>query len=182
MAMAKRRKGAGRALLISGMALAGFGVGLGLALANRDKLPANIRDFNKRYMNPLMMRLGADGKRRNFGIIIHRGRTSGREYRAPVRMDPIPDGFLVPMPYGTNTDWLKNILAAQGATVHFRGHDIAVDQPEIIDAATAQAMLSPFTTRVARLIGIKHYMRLHRADLPLQHVTEESLTEDRPTR
>jgi hypothetical protein len=175
--MAKqRRHRAGRALLT----LTGIGVGVGLVLANRDKLPANIREFNKRFTNPMMTRSIAAGKRGNLGLIIHRGRTSGREYTTPVRIDAIPGGFLVPMPYGTDTDWLKNILAAQGALLRFQGHDITVDQPEIIDAATGLAMLSPSSARVARLMGIKHYLRLRQADLPTHLSDEEPIAEDRP--
>lgn len=179
--MAKQRRNrTGRALLVSGL-LAGFGVGLGVVLANRDKFPANIREFNKHFTNPMMTRSIAAGKRGNLGLILHRGRTSGREYTTPVRIDEIPDGFLIPMPYGTGTDWLKNILVAQVATLRFQGHDIAADQPEIIDVETALALLPPRTVRVARLLGIKHYLWLHRADFPLHAGDEQPIAKDRLT-
>jgi hypothetical protein len=179
--MAKRRSnGAGRALLISVAALAGIGAGVGLVMANRDKLPANIREFNKRYTNPMMLRSVANGERGNLGVIIHRGRTSGREYSTPVRIDEIADGFLVPLPYGTDTDWLKNIQAADGATIRFQGQDVAVNQPEIIDTATALALLPPSSGVAARMLRIKSYVRLHRADLSTHHTTEEPMMEDRP--
>jgi deazaflavin-dependent oxidoreductase (nitroreductase family) len=180
--MAKQRsKGSGRSLLITGLALAGVGVGLGLILANRDKLPANIREFNKRYTNPMMLRSVASGERGNLGVLLHQGRTSGRAYATPVRIDAIPEGFLVPLPYGTNTDWLKNIQAAKGVTVRFQGHDIPANQPEIIDATSALALLPPSATIAARVMRIKHYLLLRRADLPQPITAEESVTEDRPS-
>ena len=164
----------GRALLISGFALAGVGAGFALVVANRDKLPANIREFNKRYTNPMMLRSAAR-ENGNLGVIFHQGRKSGREYATPVRVDAIPGGFLVPMPYGTDTDWCKNILAAEAATVRFHGQDVAVNLPEIIDATTALAMLPPSAAIAARLLRIKQYLRLRRADLPT------SLSDAQPT-
>ena len=178
--MAKRRgKGAGRAILLAGLTLAGVGVGFGLVVANRDKLPANIREFNKRYTNPMMLRAVANGDRRNLGVLLHMGRKSGREYATPVRIDAIPGGFLIPMPYGNDTDWLKNIVAAEGATVRFEGQDIAANQPEIIDAATALAMLPPSAAIAVRLMRIKYYLRLRRADLPTGLNDATPMAEDR---
>ncbi|MBA3824938.1 MAG: nitroreductase [Ktedonobacterales bacterium] len=173
--MAKQRgKGIGRALLVTGVTLAGVGAGIGLVLANREKLPANIREFNKRYTNPRMLRSAAS-ERGNLGVIFHQGRKSGREYATPVRLDAVPGGFLVPMPYGTDTDWCKNIQAAEGATVRFRGQDIVVGQPEVIDVATALAMLPPSAGIAARLLRVKQYLRLWHATPPA------SLTDVQPT-
>ncbi len=174
--MAKRRgTGAGRALVITGLTLAGVGAGIGLVVANREKLPANIREFNKRFTNPRMLRSVASGKRGNLGVLLHQGRKSGREYATPVRLDPIPGGFLVPMPYGTDTDWCKNIQATGEATVRFQGQDIAVNQPELIDATTALAMLPPSSNFAVRLLRVKQFLRLRRADLPT------SLSDAQPT-
>jgi deazaflavin-dependent oxidoreductase (nitroreductase family) len=163
--MAKKRqgKGAGRALLIAGITLAGVGAGFGLVMANRDKLPANVREFQKRYTNPRMLRSAASGGRGNLGIVFHNGRKSGREYATPVRIDPIPNGFLVPLPYGTDTDWLKNILAAGEGRLRFRGQDIAVNEPEIIDTATALAMLPPSSGIAVKILRVKQFLRLRRA-------------------
>ncbi len=177
--MAQRQgTGAGRARLIAGLALTGVGVGVGIALAKRAKLPANIREFNKRFTNPLMLRSVARGERGNLGVIIHRGRTSGREFTTPVRIDPIPGGFLIPLPYGTDTDWLKNIRAAGGTTLRFHGQDVAVDQPEIIDAATALTMLPATSAIAVCLMRIKHYVRLHRVDRPAALSAEEARMHD----
>jgi deazaflavin-dependent oxidoreductase (nitroreductase family) len=159
-----KQQGWGRGLLLAGVTLAGVGAGVGFVLANRDKLPANIREFNKRYTNPRMLRAVANGQRGNLGVVLHQGRKSGREYATPVRIDAIPGGFLIPMPYGTDTDWTRNILAAGTATVRFKGQDVAADQPEIIDTATALAMLPPSAAMGARLFRVKQYLRLRRAE------------------
>ncbi len=177
--MARRQSnGAGRALLISSLALAGVGIGFAVARANRDKLPANRREFVRRYVNPRMLSAVASGKRGNLGIIVHRGRKSGREFQTPVRIDPIPGGFLIPMPYGTGTDWLKNILAAGGATLRFQGQEIAVDCPEILDAESALKLLPPNAQFVAKLLRIKQYLRVRRADLQQQRAAEELRAQD----
>lgn len=45
-------------------------------------------------------------------VLVHRGRRSGRQYRTPV-MARVRDGQLrVPVLYGLNSDWVRNLLAA----------------------------------------------------------------------
>lgn len=50
-------------------------------------------------------------------VLIHVGRTSGREYRTPLDAHSVDGGFLfIPM-YGVNSDWGRNVLAAGSARV-----------------------------------------------------------------
>jgi hypothetical protein len=54
-----------------------------------------------------MMKLA--GRRHWYASVIwHRGRRSGKEYAIPVVVKPIEEGFIVPLPYGEDVDWLKN--------------------------------------------------------------------------
>jgi deazaflavin-dependent oxidoreductase (nitroreductase family) len=63
-------------------------------------------------------------------VIRHRGRRSGKEYAAPVVVKPIEEGFIVPLPYGEDVDWLKNVQAAGRATVEAKGETYAVGEPD----------------------------------------------------
>src|ERR1700686_3590454 len=47
-----------------------------------------------------------------FGILIHVGRKSGRVYRTPVNIFRAPDGFLIALTYGRESEWVKNVMAA----------------------------------------------------------------------
>ena len=47
-----------------------------------------------------------------FGIVTHVGRKSGRVYRTPVNVFRAPNGFLIALTYGRESEWVKNALAA----------------------------------------------------------------------
>ena len=121
----------------------------------RDK----IRLLNKRVLNPTMMTLA--GRRHFYAAVLrHRGRRSGREYATPVVAVPVAgDAFVVPLPYGEEVDWLKNVLAAGRATMEARGETHEVAEPEVIDAAEAFPLLDERHRRTWRRFGIERFLR-----------------------
>jgi deazaflavin-dependent oxidoreductase (nitroreductase family) len=56
-----------------------------------------------------------------FGVIVHRGRKSHQVYRTPVNVFAAPDGYTVALTYGTESQWLKNVIAAGGCDLETRG-------------------------------------------------------------
>lgn len=121
-----------------------------------------VRVFNKHVLNPVMM-LVAGQKYWYAGVIEHTGRRSGKTYAAPVVVERVGDGFIIPLPYGTKVDWLRNVLAAGRATVRAHGDTCQAVEPEIVDAATASAQLSPRRQREFARFGIKQYLKMKRA-------------------
>ena len=87
-----------------------------------------VRISNKYLLNPLMKRLA--GRRHWYAAAVrHTGRRSGKQYVTPVVADRVPDGFVIPLPYGTRVDWLQNVLAAGRAAVWAEGQSYDVVQP-----------------------------------------------------
>jgi deazaflavin-dependent oxidoreductase (nitroreductase family) len=120
-----------------------------------------VRTFNKRFLNPAMMRLA--GSRHWYASVIrHRGRRSGKEYATPVVAVPVEGGFVIPLPYGEEVDWLKNVLAAGRATVEVKGATFTVGEPEVIDDQAASPLLDERHRRTWRLFGIDRYLQLMR--------------------
>jgi len=78
-----------------------------------------------RIIGPIMARLPG------FGMIYHQGRTSGREYRTPVKVFRHGNAYVVTLPYGTGTDWIKNITAAGGGDLAINGRRIHVVNPTL---------------------------------------------------
>ena len=70
------------------------------------------------------------------------------------------DGFIIPLAYGTQVDWLQNVLAAGRATVSAEGETHDVTEPEVIDAATALPMLSSKRRRTFERMGIAQFLRV----------------------
>ena len=56
-----------------------------------------------------------------FGVIVHRGRKTDQLYRTPVNVFAAPDGYTVALTYGTESQWLKNVIAAGACDLQTRG-------------------------------------------------------------
>jgi len=118
-----------------------------------------IRISNKYLVNPFMV--ARAGRKNSYaGAIRHTGRKSGKQYATPVGVDRVQDGFIIPLAYGTQVDWLQNVLAAGRATVSAEGETHDVTEPEVIDAATALPMLSSKRRRTFERMGIAQFLRV----------------------
>ena len=97
-----------------------------------------------------------------FGVVVHRGRTSGREYRTPVNVFPSDDGFVVALTYGSRTDWVRSVLAAGGCRIRTRGHEVACTQPRLYRDPRRSAVWA-----VARVplgwLGVDEFLEVRRA-------------------
>lgn len=118
-----------------------------------------------RFTNPVMMPLA--GKRWNpiFAVVEHRGRKSDRRYAAPVAARRIGDGFVVSLAFGAQVDWHRNLLAAGGGIIHWRGDAYPVAAPETIDAASGRAAFHPVQRLLLRIAGVDGYVRVADAGL-----------------
>lgn len=127
-----------------------------------DTWPPRFRDLirlsNKYLLNPLMLRLA--GTRYWYASVIrHIGRRSGKQFATPVVADRVGDRFIVPLPYGTQVDWLRNVLTAGRASLTTRGETFELTAPEIIDATEALPLLPRDRRRTFERTGIDHYLR-----------------------
>ena len=86
------------------------------------------------------------------------GRQSGKHYSTPVVADRVGDRFIVPLPYGTQVDWLRNVLTAGRASLTSKGSDFELTAPEIIDATEALPLLPRDRRRTFERTGIEHYL------------------------
>lgn len=64
------------------------------------------------------------------------------------------DSFLIALPYGKRTDWLKNVLDRGSATIVTSGHDDEVDRPEVIPMTEAAAYFQPREQRMHRQFDV----------------------------
>ena len=85
-----------------------------------------------------------------WAIIHHRGRKSGTDYATPVAVIPTvaTDVFLIGLPWGPKTNWARNVLAAGGATVRWKGHDHRATEPRLIEPEDAAALATPLFKRI----------------------------------
>jgi len=114
-------------------------------------LPRVLAAFNRRVTNPIQRRWA--GRIPGHAIIEHTGRKSGRRYRTPVLCVPRPGGFAFLVGYGLESDWVRNLLAADGGAVIHRGHRYEVHDVRLVPSPAGRDLLPPwlrFVTRLAR--------------------------------
>lgn len=115
-----------------------------------------------RVMRPVAMRsAGKAGS--STAVVRHVGRRSGRPYETPVVAVEHDDSFLIALPYGERTDWLKNVLAQGSATLVADGRTYQVDRPEVIPMTEASTHFRPKEQRMQRRFGVAEALRVHRA-------------------
>jgi deazaflavin-dependent oxidoreductase (nitroreductase family) len=120
-----------------------------------------------RLFNPLVLSLAGTRFLPLYGVITHHGRRSGKTFRTPVVVRPTSDGFVVPMPWGEGTDWYRNVRAAGGCVIRWKGRDYPLEQPEVIDdPAAAGAPFGPFQRSAMARLGIDRFLRLRHRKQP----------------
>jgi deazaflavin-dependent oxidoreductase (nitroreductase family) len=119
--------------------------------------PRSVARFNRRFLNPLFLRVA--GRLPGFAIVNHVGRKSGRAYRVPVNAFRTDDGYIVALTYGSESDWVKNVLAAGSCELQTRGRRVRLSDPYIVtDEGKSWAPLP--VKLILDLIHASQYMRL----------------------
>jgi deazaflavin-dependent oxidoreductase (nitroreductase family) len=110
---------------------------------------ASRRDPVRSFANQIFLAISGRWLRA-YSIVRHVGRTSGRTYRNPVSAYPLGDGFVIPVLYGTQSQWVRNVMAAGRFTLRTKGRDYLLERPEIIPPAQALAAYPTLLRRLMR--------------------------------
>jgi deazaflavin-dependent oxidoreductase (nitroreductase family) len=94
-----------------------------------------------------------------FGILTHVGRKSGRVYRTPVNVFRAPEGFLIALTYGRDSEWVKNVLSAGGCQLETRGLVYQLSAPTIVHDPTRRRFPLP-VRMILGIIGANDFMQL----------------------
>ena len=97
-----------------------------------------------------------------YAVIHHRGRRSGRAYAVPVAIRATDDAFTIALPWGEETQWHKNVLAAGQCTIRWRGRDHRATDPVVIGLDEAASAFSPLQLALLRGVGVTMFLRLGR--------------------
>ncbi len=111
-----------------------------------------------RIFNPLAMRFAGSAHVPLWAIIRHRGRRSGRVYATPVAIGHTPDALVVPLPFGPDVDWCRNVRSAGGCVVRWKSQEHRMIDPEIVE--DAGAAFAVWERPALRALGIKRFLRL----------------------
>ncbi|MCW3820413.1 hypothetical protein ONA91_38885 [Micromonospora sp. DR5-3] len=122
-------------------------------------LPRRLARFNRVVTNRVTGPLA--GWLPGFGVVIHHGRRSGREYRTPINIFRTSDGYVAALTYGV-TDWAKNVLAAGGCELEIHGRRLSLTGPCLVHDPTRRDM-PPVVRQIVGMIGVTDFLHLRPA-------------------
>src|SRR5215467_9591932 len=94
-----------------------------------------------------------------FGILTHVGRKSGRVYRTPVNVFRAPNGFIIALTYSSQSEWVKNVLAAGRCELRTVGRTYQLSTPKVVRDPSRQRFPVPVRI-VLRVVGADECMEL----------------------
>jgi deazaflavin-dependent oxidoreductase (nitroreductase family) len=92
------------------------------------------RVFANRIFGPMLVRMPG------FGEVHNRGRKSGKEYHVPVKVFRRGTDYVITLPYGSDSDWVKNVLVAGGCELTTRGKRIRLVTPAVFNDSSEVAI------------------------------------------
>ena len=138
------------------------------AVVRPSRLVAVVMGPLTKVLNPVMRKLAGRRHVMMAAQIRHVGRRSGRAYVTPAGARLTGDTFVIPLTFGNTSDWSRNVRAAGGCEIRLDGTDYRAVQPELADrdqaAPVIRAAFGPVERAMFRMLGIRQYLLLHRAD------------------
>jgi deazaflavin-dependent oxidoreductase (nitroreductase family) len=97
----------------------------------------------------------------NFALIGYRGRKSGKWYRTPMNVFRDGDSYLFALTYGSDVQWVRNVLAAGEADLQIRTRTIHLVDPELFVDPTRHLMPLPMRI-VLGFARVSEFLRMRR--------------------
>ncbi|MGN8551526.1 UNVERIFIED_CONTAM: nitroreductase/quinone reductase family protein [Microbacterium sp. SLM126] len=118
------------------------------------------RAMQRDVVNPRALRdAGTPGS--PWAVVRAPGRVSGTVYDTPVGVQRVGDELYISLPYGEGAQWLRNVRAANGATVLHDGHEIEATTPALVPIG--QTPMSAADRLAIWVFGVTHALRLQAA-------------------
>ena len=121
-----------------------------------------------RVLNPLIQRIAGGAHMPVVGVVYHQGRRSGRTFATPVGLGSNGAAFLIPLTFGADSDWCRNVLAAGRCSMKWRGTTYTALEPAVVQDVAVRLELArafdPLQRLAFRLMGMHTFLRLRIAD------------------
>jgi deazaflavin-dependent oxidoreductase (nitroreductase family) len=102
------------------------------------------------------------GRLPGFGILSYTGRKTGQRYRTPINVFKRDNVYVFALTYGSEANWVRNVLAAGGCEVRVRGRDVRLVEPELL--VDPRGRLVPLPVRLfLRLNRVTEFLRMRGA-------------------
>jgi hypothetical protein len=71
-------------------------------------------------------------------------------------------GYVIALTYGAEADWVRNVLAAGGCTLHARGRALMLTDPRLFHDESRQ-QIRPLERHVLRVLRVSDFLSLQTA-------------------
>ena len=119
-------------------------------------IPRFMRNVNRVATNPILRTVAWLVP--PLAVVHHVGRKSGRAYRTPVVAFHGDAGVVIPMTYGRDVDWARNIVRARGCELERGGRRIVLRDPRIVGFDRAKGRLPAALRAVFRAADLPGYV------------------------
>lgn len=152
-----------RGIVMLGLVVAAlFGLLLYGIRSQNPTVLGGVRTVNKKFWNKQAIKTAGEAGA-GYSKVVHRGRASGTEYETPIDAIPTDDGFVVILPYGTQADWVRNVLHHGAGSIVHDGERVDVHQPVLMPPHDVERWLTPGAQRTSKLFGIEQVLVVRRA-------------------
>jgi deazaflavin-dependent oxidoreductase (nitroreductase family) len=124
------------------------------------RLPRFMRRVNRVFTNPVMGTFAWLAP--PLAVVHHVGRKSGRHYRTPVVAFSGRTEFVIPMPYGRDVEWARNVVAASECALVQMGRRLRLYNPRIVGFRAAEPHLPAIARGALRAANLPGYILLAR--------------------
>jgi len=117
-----------------------------------------------KVLNPLVVKLAGRPHFHMAAQLTHTGRRSRRTYVTPVGARRAGDVVLIPLTFGNQSDWSRNVLAAGRCSLRMEGIDYDATAPALLSPQEADPQVRAAFSRLERasmrMLGIQRFLRL----------------------
>jgi deazaflavin-dependent oxidoreductase (nitroreductase family) len=116
------------------------------------------RNVVERYVNPITRPIAKHLPA--FAILTHRGRNTGRTYRTPINVFRRGAHYFFFLTYGSDVQWVRNVLATGCCSIETRGRVVELVEPELITDPELRPAPSHVRFVERRIAGTAQYLRM----------------------
>jgi deazaflavin-dependent oxidoreductase (nitroreductase family) len=116
------------------------------------------RHVAQRYVNPVLRPVAR--RLPSFGVLTYRGRKTGRTYHTPINAFRRGDDYFFFLTYGSDVQWVKNVLAAGSCSLETRGQVVELVEPELITDPELRPAPPVVRFMEGRIAGVTQYLRM----------------------
>jgi deazaflavin-dependent oxidoreductase (nitroreductase family) len=117
-----------------------------------------------RRLNPVIVKQAGRPGFRMAAQVRHTGRRSGRPYVTPASARLSGDIIIIPLTFGNQSDWVRNIAAAGRCSIRLDGQDYEATKPRFLSREQARDLLKPNFSAMERasfrMLGIRQFLLL----------------------